>query len=144
MHDGTTQMWRITRGTFKHHGTLGNLTGVHLNSCPCILLSENTSSTVSFRLDSYIYFFCGHFLRLTEHGTAHVVVAVVFCINCHSYIWCIVFQHFSLVLYRVCDYINMTFHLAVGEPAWWATSKGSCRLPVHLQTVLLQSVKLYQ
>lgn len=83
MHDDTSQMWRVTRVTFKYHGTLGNLIGApttHLNSCPCMLLSEITSSTVSFccRLDWLYFFFSGHFLHLTEHGTAHVVVAVVF------------------------------------------------------------------
>lgn len=82
MHDDTSQMWRVTRVTFKYHGTLGNLIGApttHLNSCPRILLSEITSSTVSFcgRLDWLYFFSCGHFLDLTEHGAAHVV-AVVF------------------------------------------------------------------
>lgn len=71
MHDGTSQMWRVTCVTFKYHGTLGNLIGVHLNGCPCILLSEITSSTVSFycRLDWQYCLSCGHFLHLTEQSS---------------------------------------------------------------------------
>lgn len=82
MHDDTLQMWRVTRVTFKYHRTPRNLIGAsatHLNSCPCILMTTITFSTVSVccRLD-WLYFFsflpCGHFLYLTEHGTANVVV----------------------------------------------------------------------
>ena len=62
MHDDTSQMWRVTRVTFKYHSTLGNLIGVpttHLNSCPCILLSEITFRTVSVcRLDWLYFFLC--------------------------------------------------------------------------------------
>lgn len=75
--------------TFKYHGTLGNLIGVHLNRCPCILLSEITSSTVSLRLDSCIYFSVVIFSIWQSMAQLTLFFALLFQLQ---------FQHFSLVL----------------------------------------------
>lgn len=51
--DDTLEMWRVTRVTFKYHGTPENLIGAsttHLNSCPRILPGKITSSIVSILL----------------------------------------------------------------------------------------------
>lgn len=140
MHRGTSQMWRATRVTFKYHGILGNLIGVHLNSCPCILLSKITSSTVSFycRLNWLYFFSLPVAIFSIWQSTAQLVLLLLLFLALD-------FTHTSgllssdiLVLYGVHDYP------VVGEPAWRSTWKRSCRLPVHLHTVLQQSVMLYQ
>lgn len=141
MHRGTSHTCRGICASFKYHSTFGNLIGLCLSS------------------------WSNWWLRLTLQAwrTAHSTGppppwsfsafdrarCSLRCCRCF-------FQHFfsfhsvhllyssNLVLYRLCDYINTIFHLAVGEPARRSTWKGSCRLPEHLHTVLQQSVMLYQ
>lgn len=46
-------------------------------------------------------------------------VFVFVCISFSYAAGIVYFLYFSLVLYGVCNYITMTFHLAVGEHAWF-------------------------
>lgn len=102
MHDDTSQMWRVTRVTFKYHGTLRNLVGApasRLNGRPRILLSEITSSTASLPQIRLAYFF---FLRLFAifNSAELVLLLFLFSFNLTNRAGKL---HFSLVLYGVCD-----------------------------------------
>lgn len=148
MHDDTSQMWRVTRVTFKYHGTLGSLIGApttHLNSCPRILPSEITSSTVSFccRLDwLYFYFFpLRSFFPFdgARHGPRCCCCCCCFLALNFTNAAGVLYSNISVLYYMGCV-IAPLYHYDISSGsgaarAVWSTWK-RCGLPVHLHTVL--------
>lgn len=147
----TLQMRRVTRVTFKYHGTLVELIGAprtHLSCCSRILLREITSSTVSFCSSrDWLDFFPCSFSPFDRVWLCSCCRCCCFlCMKFHRYSLRTLFRHFSLVLYGMCDSAIMSLWYFIwqwGCLSWWSTWNG-CRLPVHLHTVLQQSVMLYQ
>lgn len=146
MRRGTSHVCRGICASFKYHSTFRNLIGLHLSgwSNRWLRLPFQAWRTAPPHTPTHPHPFPrGHFLHWTVLGAASATfvagfLAFIFFHSVH------LLYSSNLVLYRLCDYINTIFHLAVGEPARRSTWTGSCRLPVYLHTLQQQSVMLYQ
>lgn len=145
MHRGTPQMWWGIWASFRQHNAFRNLIGLHLSSWSNLWLRLPFQALRTSYSTGFFSFFSPLWLFFTFDRAccSHSIVTVVFLAFNFFHSVHLLYPS-DLVLYRLCDYINTIFHLAVGELALRSTWKKSCRLPVHLHTVLQQSIMLYQ